>query len=237
MRWLIAAALVLATVPTEAATSVQLGFRDGMVWLVARDATLAQVLEEWARVGGTTMVNADQLGGRVSIELNGIPEGQALEMLLRDTGGFLAAQRVALSAAANALSSFTRIVIMPVRKPVAASAQATGSPAVTAPVYQPPTMTAVPVAPGVQRLIGPDGQPVPDDQDGDAPPPTGSRGPGRSLPPGFATPPQGAAPPSQTPQTPQTPQTGPVGSPVPGMIVAPTATPAPQPPRRPSGID
>jgi hypothetical protein len=231
MRLLIAAALLFGSVRAEAAAPpVQLALRDGMIWLVARDATLGQVFDEWARVGQTTVVNADQLSGRVSIELSGIPEGQALDVLLRNAGGFLAVQRVAAPGGGSASSQFARIVIMPVRNPAARTAPVNTNAAMPAPVYQAPPPNAVPVAPGVQRLIGPDGQPVPDDQE-DAPAPRPGR---RALPPGFATPPQ--TPPAAPPAL---PQSGPVGSSVPGMIVpAPgAATPAPQPPRRPSGID
>jgi hypothetical protein len=219
MRYVMAIALLAATAGAEAAgPPVQLALRDGMVWLVARDATLGQVFVEWERVGQTRVVNAERLTGRVSLELNGVPEGQALDMLLRTAGGFIAVQRSAVIPTPNGLSQFEQIVIMPGRDPVERSASA-AAPAATPPlVFQPPLPSAVQIAPGVQRLLGPDGQPVPDDQD-DAPVTAAPRRATPSLPPGFATPPQ--APPAPAPAS----QTGPVGVPVPGMIVPPRRPP------------
>jgi len=223
-------ALLLSSVCAGAAPpAVQLAIRDGMVWLVARDATLGQVFDEWARVGQTQIVNGDRLTGRLSVELNGIPEGQALDFLLRAGGGFVATQRPPIGApAAPGQSVFARIVIVAGTAAVARTASAAQPVSAAAPLYQPPP-AATQIAPGVQRIVGADGQPVPDDQEDAAgpPAPTGRRG----LPPGFAEPTQ--APPV-TPATP--PQSGPVGSPVPGMVVpAPATGSTPQPPRRPSG--
>ena len=56
-------ALVLALAATLAASStasaeIQLTIRDGRVSLVAKDATVRQILGEWARIGQAKVINA-----------------------------------------------------------------------------------------------------------------------------------------------------------------------------------
>lgn len=223
-RLTIAALLAAFTVlPRSAAASVQLTIADGRVWLVARDATIAEILDEWARLGGTRIVNADRVPGKFTIELTATPEAQALDLLLRPAGGFAASERAAGSPATRSQSRFATIVIVPRQ---ASPALAKASP----PVYQPPAVPVQTVAPGVQRILGPDGQPVPDDQE-DAPPQR-QVSPAPSMPPGFSAPPQSRPPADAAPgPTPQIP----AGAPVPGMIVQPPkGTPAvpPRPPRQ-----
>src|SRR5437773_353951 len=97
-----AAAWLLAG--SVASAEVQLSLQDGRVTLVAKDATVRQILTEWARIGQTTIVNVDRIpGGPVTLELSNVPEQQALDVLLRSLSGYLAAPRPA--AAAN-LSRF-----------------------------------------------------------------------------------------------------------------------------------
>jgi hypothetical protein len=217
--------LVLAAAP-RAAGSVQLTILGGRVWLVAKDATVAQILEEWARVGQTTIINADRVpGGRVTLELPGVPERQALDLLLRSASGFVATTRTALIASVGARSEFERIVIVAASQAPAASAVVAQTMPAPMPV-QPPPVTQ-PIAPGVQRILGPDGRPIPDDQE-DAPT-RATQPPPASMPPGFAAPPQTAPANPAAPPAPAgtAPQTGP-GVPVPGMIWAP-----PKPPTQP----
>src|SRR5262245_40526145 len=105
---LIGAALLLTG--STAFAEVQLTLQDGRVSIVAKDATVRQILTEWARVGQTKIVNVEKIpGGPVTLELTDVPEQQALDILLRSISGYVAAPRPA--AAAN-LSNFDRIVVM-----------------------------------------------------------------------------------------------------------------------------
>ena len=239
--WLLAGSVAFA--------EVQLSIQQGRVTLVAKDATVRQILAEWARVGQTTIVNLDRIpGGPVTLELSDVPEPQALDVLLRSLSGYMAAPRA--GTAAN-LSQFDRIVVMPTsappRAPVSAAAPTPtmSQPQFVQPQFQPP-------------------QPADDDED-ERPAPNvpvpNPRGPVFNT---FPAQPQvvnpqggpGGVPPGPfNPQQPQTPaQQQPGGAPtapfggvaVPGMVVQPPQQPgqqpgqqppvAPgQPPRRPGG--
>lgn len=107
---LFVAALSFAAAATASA-DVRLTMQDGRVSIVAKDATVRQILAEWARVGQTKIVNVDRVpGGPLTLELTNVPESQALEVLLRSLSGYITAPRTA--GAAN-LSQFDRIIIMP----------------------------------------------------------------------------------------------------------------------------
>jgi hypothetical protein len=120
---IIAAAAAWLLTASTASADVHLTMQNGRVSIVAKDATVRQILTEWARVGHTKIVNVERIpGGPVSIELNNVPESQALEVLLRAMSGYIAAPRAV--DAAN-LSRFDRIIVMPTlaapRAPAAAS--------------------------------------------------------------------------------------------------------------------
>jgi hypothetical protein len=110
-RILLASALVtLAALPAEA-QSIKLSFNGGKVDLAAENATVRAILTEWARVGGTRVVNAERISGPpVTVEFKGAYEQQALESLLRGVAGYMVGQRVTPAAAAS--SGFDRIVIL-----------------------------------------------------------------------------------------------------------------------------
>lgn len=107
-------AIVLVTalgIPTLAsAGSLTLTMHDGRVTLIAQDVPVRQILSEWARVGQTKIVNADQVfGPNVTMQLVDVPERDALDTVLRSVSGYIAAPRpVAL---ANA-SLYDRVTIM-----------------------------------------------------------------------------------------------------------------------------
>ena len=104
-----AAAFLLAA--STASAEVTVTMRDGLVTVVAKDATIRQIIAEWARVGQAKIVNAERIpGGPVTLELTNVPEAQALDTLLRSAAGYLAAPRATM--VAN-LSRFDRIVVMP----------------------------------------------------------------------------------------------------------------------------
>jgi hypothetical protein len=124
-------AAVLLVPAARASADVQLSMQNGRVTIVAKDATIRQILTEWARVGHTKIVNVERIpGGPVTLELNNVAEAQALEILLRAMSGYIAAPRPAESAASD-LSQFDRIIVMP----TLASARAPAS-AAPPPVFQ-----------------------------------------------------------------------------------------------------
>jgi len=114
MRSLAAVALsVLVTLALGSAAfaDVRVSMRDGQVSIVATDATVAEILSEWARIGQTRIVNAERTSSdRVTIELDNVSERTALDVLLRGTSGYIVAAREV--AVPNA-SLFDRIVVMP----------------------------------------------------------------------------------------------------------------------------
>jgi hypothetical protein len=122
------AALVLAA--STAFAEVHVTMQNGRVTVVAKDATIRQILTEWARVGQTKIVNIERIpGGPITLELTNVTEGQALEVLLRTLSGYITAPR-AVDAAS--LSQFDRIIIMP----TLAAARPTVASAPPPPVFQ-----------------------------------------------------------------------------------------------------
>src|SRR5436190_1499354 len=99
-------AILLAS---SASADVRLTIVNGQVTLSAKDATVRQILAEWARVGKTTFVNADRIaGGPVTLELANVSEEQALDIILRSVSGYLAAPRPAIIANA---SRYDRVLV------------------------------------------------------------------------------------------------------------------------------
>ena len=109
-RIVLAALLVAAASLPARAQTVKVEFLMGKVNLVAQDASLRAILNEWSRVGGTQVVNPERLtGGPVTLELIGVPERQALDILMREVGGYILGPRAALVAG---VSSFDRLVVV-----------------------------------------------------------------------------------------------------------------------------
>ena len=217
---------------SAASADVQVLLNNGRVSIVAKDATVRQILAEWARVGETKVVNVDRIpGGPLTLELSNVPEGQALDVLLRSVSGYMAAPRQTVTAN---LSMFDRIIVMPTSaapRP-AAAAQA---PALPQPQFQQPAQLPV--------------------DDADDQPPPNVQVPNQPRGPVFNTfpPPQVGGPPNMTPgmvpvvpgagqpvtppatfgATPTMPASG--GVAVPGMMTPnPTASPGAPPPAIPT---
>ena len=109
-RAILLVALLGWALPASAQT-FKLEFRDGRVFLNAQNAALRTILAEWTRLGGTRIVNGDRVpGGPVTIELNGVTERQAVDILLKGAAGYIVAPRPAGSSAASAYAS---ILILP----------------------------------------------------------------------------------------------------------------------------
>jgi len=229
MRKLVGIAAVAACLAASPARAdVQLTIHNGLVTLNARDATVRQILAEWARVGRTTVVNGEKISGApLTIQLTNIPEKKALEILLRTLSGYVAAPRP--MPIENA-SHFDRIIVMPTTASARPATAATPAAPARAPFMPPP--------PPVE-------EPQNEPQDPNAavqntPPP------GTPRPPVFTTfptpevaqPPQsGSAPaaPTAAPQMPVmvTSPTAPPGVAAPGIIVpAQTGSPNSQPPQQ-----
>src|SRR5215471_7656485 len=112
MKLLTCAVAALFVTASSAFAEVNVSINEkGLVTVVAKDATVRQIIAEWARVGQAKVVNAERLpGGPITIELTNMPEGMVLDTLLRGAAGYLAAPRPALQAG---LSTFDRVIIMP----------------------------------------------------------------------------------------------------------------------------
>ena len=127
-----AAVALLWAAPASA--EVQLTIANGRVTLIATNATPREIMTEWARVGQTKVVNAERVpGGPVTLELRDMPESQALAVILRAVGGYIAAPRVSQEASG---SRFDRILIMPTSAPVRTATTAGNAP--PPPVFAPP---------------------------------------------------------------------------------------------------
>src|SRR4026207_2153367 len=105
----LAAFAVFGAIP-PASAAVLLSLQDGRVTLVAKDATVRQILTEWARVGQTKIVNIERvLGGPGTLQSTSLPADEARATLRRWASGYMAAPRPA--AVAN-LSRYDRIMVM-----------------------------------------------------------------------------------------------------------------------------
>ena len=93
-RSVFAAALVLAAAVTAAGQTVRLEFHDGQVTSrrrtrrCARSSTSGRASA--ARASSTASASR---GAPVTLELTGVPERQALDILLRDVSGYMLAPR------------------------------------------------------------------------------------------------------------------------------------------------
>ena len=60
---LLALTIAVVALPAAARAEVQLSIANGNVSIIATDATVREILAEWARVGGTVIVNGDKVVG------------------------------------------------------------------------------------------------------------------------------------------------------------------------------
>jgi hypothetical protein len=110
-----AAMALLLCSGVSSAQGVTLEFSQGTVNLSVQNATARAVLAEWARLGGTTIVGADRMvGAPITLELSGVTERQALDIILRDVSGYMLAAR---QNAATGVSRIDRILVMPTTAP------------------------------------------------------------------------------------------------------------------------
>lgn len=115
LRFALATALVSTVAAPAAAGELRLSMGNGRVTLVAKDVTVREILNEWARVGQTRIVNGEKLtGGPVTLELTDVPEAQALDAILRSAAGYVMAPRLAGSPGS---SRYDRIMILASSRP------------------------------------------------------------------------------------------------------------------------
>lgn len=126
------AALWLALPAT--AQQVRLSLANGRATLHTVDASPSAILAEWARLGGTRVVDAERLTGTpLTLTLENVPEREALDIVLRSAAGYIAAAR---PAGTPGVSAFDRIIVMPVSAN-ASAARSGPAPAAAAAVMPP----------------------------------------------------------------------------------------------------
>jgi hypothetical protein len=195
-----------------AAAELQLEIANGLVTIVATDTPLRQILAEWAKVGGTRFVNAERVAGPpVTLQLQQVPEQQALAILLRSVAGYLAAPR---RAGGSGASRYDSVMILATSTPPAtptppaAATRGQVNPFIRA---NPPQMELEqqPVMPDDEGQTATDGfitvgsAPAPRQQT-----PAGTGPTGSAFPPGFPMPPGIRPPPGSPPPGPSTVQPG-----------------------------
>ncbi|MPZ16861.1 MAG: hypothetical protein GEV06_02925 [Luteitalea sp.] len=134
-RLVLGFALVPALVAAQSG-QVQLSLTETGVTLIAENATPREILAEWKRVTGATVVGLEGLGGApLTLRLENVAEREALDAVLRGTAGRLYVDR---EVPASGQSQFDRIVVRPTQpKPAAATRAAATAPQVPAHAYQP----------------------------------------------------------------------------------------------------
>lgn len=139
----VAVGCVAASASAQAPLHLQIS--DGRVTLHAENVPVRAILAEWARVGGAKIVNGEAVAGApLTLELEGVPERRALDIVLRGVSGFVLAAR---QPGTPGVSIYDRIMILPTS---------------VAP-RNPPTPALAGTGPGIIRPVGP----RPDDQNAD----------------------------------------------------------------------
>jgi hypothetical protein len=128
LRPILAGFFAIALAAPAAAQQVDLRIENGRVSLDANGATPRQILDAWARVGGTKVVNGERIpGSALTLKLDNVPERDALEIILRSAAGYVAAPRSA--AAVPGASMYDRILVLPTSTAPAATAASGRQPA------------------------------------------------------------------------------------------------------------
>ena len=111
MKSLCLASLLVIASASSAFAQLTLEIKDGRVTLDAKNVPARQILAEWARIGGTKIVGGDKVsGGPLTLKLVNMPERQALDIILKNVAGYMAAPRQA--AATPGSSTYDRIMIL-----------------------------------------------------------------------------------------------------------------------------
>jgi hypothetical protein len=244
---LLALTLVIGLPSPGWAAGLTLTIREGRVSLDAQDVTIRQILAEWARIGKTRIVNLERASSApMTLKFDGLPEDEALEIILRALPGYFAARRPVPVADA---SMYDRIALMTTTTQVAAAP----SPRPPQVMYPDPSANVTQLRAAQPPLATPGLLPEqPDDQRNDAAiaaaaaagltaVPAPAIG-GVSQPQGPLLPPvrNAGTPAASTPSlpqaaTPSNPWSVPQGTPLPGLAPPPPPPSTNPPPNRPIG--
>ncbi|MBI2220664.1 MAG: hypothetical protein HYU53_05595 [Acidobacteria bacterium] len=213
---------VAAPVVTDA-DELKLTIGGGRVTLIAEQVPVRTLLQEWARIGQSKIVNAEKVqGAPLTLRLIDVPEDQALDIVLRSASGYLAAPREVQIAHA---SRFDRIIILPTSRPTTTAAAAP-APMQPQPQPFPSNPMPAPMAPMAEEEEEEEPDDPPDPQH--AVPPQVPVTSGRPGPIQVSNPNSPNDP--NNPNAPGAGQQMPVTSPRPGVI---QPQPRPQPPTKP----
>jgi hypothetical protein len=126
LRCVFVAAIACGLATAASAGDLKMSMQNGRVTIMADNVPLRQILQEWARLGQTNILNIDKVNGpAVSLQLVDTSEKDALDIILRSASGYIAAPRPL--AVANA-SIYDRITIMAASHPPTAVAAAVPPP-------------------------------------------------------------------------------------------------------------
>ena len=242
-RLALATVLISGCATLATAGDLKLTLNNGRATLIAQDVPLRQILDEWARVGKTTIVNGDKLSGPpLTLQLVDRPEREVLDVLLRSASGYIVAQRDVTVAGA---SVFDKVMILPVsRGPVGVAANTPPTPFTNRPMQMqmqmPPPAPDDDDPPGEQPQVLPPGVVVPNggvqNPNVQMPPGQGQQPPVTAPRPGFLpTPPAGQPNPYAQPMVPGAQPMVPGAQPVPGTAPVPGMLPVVRPPGGPGG--
>jgi hypothetical protein len=104
------AVILMSALPAQA-QQLTLQINSGRVTLDAVNVPARQILAEWSRIGGTKVIGAEKITGTpLTLRFVDMPERQALDIILRNVAGFMAAPRQA--SAVPGASAYDRILIM-----------------------------------------------------------------------------------------------------------------------------
>jgi hypothetical protein len=242
---LAAVLLVLVCASAAHAQTVTVEFVNGQVNLRAQNAPVRAILAEWARRGGTTIVNGDRIAGApLTLELTGVTERQALDIVLRNVAGYMLAPR---RAGTSGISTFDRILILPTSVAPRTAAAPTAPPAAfgaARPLVPQPRIIRQPPPVAIPQPGDDDADVAEPDPADDPPTPATRPAPPRIVRPGMPPQPLGPEPqivteepedddaeePAAVTPTPGNPFGVPAGSGLPGVIA-----PVPQQQQRPPG--
>jgi hypothetical protein len=209
----LAASMAAVSIPASAG-ELKLLMQDGRVTINADNVSLRQILQEWARVGQTKIVNIEKLSGpNVTLQLNNVPEREALDIVLRSANGYIAAPRAVPVAGAAAYDRIT--IFMSTVRPPAQLASAPPPPTFQRPP-QPDDDEPINVAMPPQMVNPVNGQY-----------PGMPQGIPQNLPPQMQQ--QLMQQQMQQAQPPLSPMPGPLTSPRPGALPAPSYPGIPNP--------
>src|SRR5262245_57622891 len=84
--------VLAASAAAQAPLRLQIG--GGRVTLHAENVPARTILAEWSRLGGAKIINGERVtGAPLTLELQGVPERQALDIVLRSVSGYVLAAR------------------------------------------------------------------------------------------------------------------------------------------------